>query len=432
MGKTKRKRLSVNEAWTVIFEELSVLDNIDKYGTFQISSKTINAYHEARLMVKFDFRDKRPTIFIENNLSILPITTGEYIIGRFNIYEAINHNKKLETIGADKLPEYIKSIDIENITSETTALLCANACGILTSFFEEEQISHVIGGRMRTGDFHFQISGITFSISGSQIEIDGGFESENYIYLVEVKNLIHDDFLVRQVYYPYRAWVQKLQERNINKKIRNIFLTYSDGSFYLREYKFKDLNNPESITLIKEEKYSIVKDSLTINTLQHIVETISIVEDPDLPFPQSDDLNKIINLCELLYSREYHMTHSDISEEFGFVIRQASYYGTSIRYLGLATYENRKYRLTKQGEYIFKLPLKQRQFEIVSLILSHEPFNIIMKEYLLQGKRPSKERTMHLIRNCKLYNVGKNTTTFPRRCSTILSWIDWIFDRVDV
>lgn len=427
-----RKKLSVNEAWEILFSELSIIERIERDGVFEISSQTINGYHEARLMVKFDFRAKRPKIFIEHGLSILPITTGTYVIGKFNIYEDILYDSKLETIGANKLPDHITAIDIENISSETTALLCANVCGILTSFFEEDYITHVIGGRMRTGDFRLQLSNVNLSVSSSQIEIDGGFESESCIYLVEVKNLMHDNFLVRQVYYPYRAWTSKLEEQNIDKKVRNIFLTYSDGDFYLREYVFEHLEKPESIKMIKEAKYSIIKESLSLEKLQYITDNVAIVEDPNSPFPQSDDLNKVINLCELLYLKDEKMTKAEVSEEFGFVIRQANYYGTSTNYLDLTTYENNKYSLTKKGEKIFRLPLQQRQLELVSLILSHEPFNIVMKDYLQQGERPSIDRIQELIRHCKLYNVGKETTTFPRRCKTVISWIDWIFDRVDI
>lgn len=427
-----RKKLSVNEAWEILFSELSIIERIEHDGVFEISAKTINRYHEARLMAKFDFRASRPKIFIEHGLSILPITTGIYVIGKFDIYEDILHGSKLETIGANKLPDHITAIDIENISSETTALLCANACGMLTSFFEEDYITHVIGGRMRSGDFNLQQGNINLSVSSSQIEIDGGFESESCIYLVEVKKIIHDDFLVRQVYYPYRAWTTKLQEQNIDKRVRNIFLTYSDGDFYLREYEFEQLEKPESIKMVKEAKYSIVKDSLSLEKLQYITDNIAIVEDPNSPFPQSDDLNKVINLCELLYLKNESMTKAEIAEEFGFVIRQSGYYGTSTNYLDLTTYENKKYKLTKKGEKIFGLPLQQRQFELVSLILAHEPFNIVMRDYLQQGERPSTNRIQELIKDCKLYNVGKETTTFSRRCKTVISWIDWIFDRVDV
>ena len=419
-------------AWTKIFEDFPIVNVIEEKGFFIITSSQINKYREARLMTKFDVRRQLPKVFIKNGLAILPVTRGSYIIGKFNIFEDIKNNTKLISYGVDTPPEHIKAIDIENISSETTALLCANVCGILNSFFEEDQITHVIGGKMGSGSFDFQISDITIPVSKSQIEIDGGFESEKFIYLVEVKNLIHEDFLIRQVYYPYRTWTNKLKERQINKAVRNIFLTYSDGVFYLREYQFERIEDPSSIKLVKEEKYSIVKDSLSLEKLQEITNTTKIVEDPDLSFPQSDDLDKVINLCELLFQREEGMSKKDISEEFGFVIRQAGYYGSSARYLDLVSYENQKYRLTDNGERIFGLPLIQRQFELVSLILSHEPFNLVMQDHLKQSERPTIDRIKYLVKDCKLYKVGKDKTTFGRRCSTIISWIDWIFDRVDI
>lgn len=190
-----------------------------------------------------------------------------------------------------------------------------------------------IGGRMGSGDFTFQLSNINFSVSKSQIEIDGGFESERYIYLVEVKNLIHDNFLVRQVYYPYRTWTKKLEEKNIDKKVRNIFLTYSDGTFYLREYEFEHIEDPSSIKMVKEDRYSIVKDALNLEKLQEILDNVVIVEEPDVPFPQCNDLDKVINLCELLCYKNEEMSKAEIVEEFRFVDRQADYYGNGARYL---------------------------------------------------------------------------------------------------
>lgn len=419
-------------AWSKIFDDFPIVDVVEEKGFFIITSSQINNYREARLMTKFDVRRQLPKVFIENEFAILPITRGSYIIGKFNIFEDIKNNTKLVSYGADTLPEHIKAIDIENISSETTALLCANVCGILRSFFEEDQITHVIGGKMGSGSFDFQISDIKIPVSKSQIEIDGGFESENFVYLVEVKNLIHEDFLIRQIYYPYRTWTNKLKERQINKTVRNIFLTYSDGVFYLREYQFENIEDPSSIKLVKEEKYSIVKDSLSLERLKEITDNVIIIEDPDLSFPQSDDLDKVINLCELLYQTDDGLSKREISEEFGFVIRQAGYYGSSARYLDLVSYDGQKYRLTEKGEEIFSLPLMQRQFELVSLLLSHEPFNIVMKDYLKESSRPTVRRVKELIADCKLYNVGKETTTFGRRCSTVISWIDWVFDRVEV
>lgn len=432
MSKSKAKKSTKNDiAWEKIFEKHEIVSCVDENKFFNITSAEINEYREARLMTKFDFHEQLPRIFRENNLAILPTTRGSYVIGRFKIFENININPRLEPIGVNK-PEGVDTIDIEDISSETTALLCANICGILHDFFNEDSILHTIGGRMGSGDFRFYISHLPIEVSKSQIEIDGGFESDSSVYLIEVKNLIHDEFLTRQIYYPFRVWKQKLEEREINKVVRNIFLTYSDGLFYLREYTFENIYDPTTIKMIRESKYSIVKNSLSMCDLKRLVSNSKIVKEPSVPFPQSNDLYKTINLCELIYYGDKAMSKEDIVEEFGFVHRQAGYYGDSARYLGLLDYINKEYVLTKLGEQTFSKPLKQRQFELAKIILSHEPFNIVMTYYLDKGVSPSVEEIKELIYHCNLYNVGKDGSTFGRRCSTVKSWVSWILDRVEI
>lgn len=43
-----------DKAWEILFEKYNILENIEKYGHFEISSKAINEVREARLMAKFD------------------------------------------------------------------------------------------------------------------------------------------------------------------------------------------------------------------------------------------------------------------------------------------------------------------------------------------------------------------------------------------
>lgn len=107
--------------------------------------------------------------------------------------------------------------------------------------------------------------------------------------------------MIRQLYYPYRLW-----KNRITKEVRPIFLTYTNGIFHLREYQFTDLFNYNSIELIKERKYRL-KDSseqiLNIETIKEILKSISIVEEPtNVPFPQADSFERIINFCEILYN----------------------------------------------------------------------------------------------------------------------------------
>ena len=430
---SKPKKTLIDTAWENLFAKYSILEHVNKDGVFNITSAQINEFHQARLMAKFDYQEKLPQIFLQNELAILPMTNRSYVIGRFHIFENITNNKQLETKDAKKLPHHITAIDIDHISSETTALLCANICGILQAFFGEETITHVIGGRMGSGDFQFKLCDINFSVSKSQIEIDGGFESENYIYLVEVKNLIHDNFLVRQIYYPYRTWTKKLEERKIEKIVRNIFLTYSDGNFYLREYEFENPEDPSSIKMVNEGRYSIDKDALNLEIIREILDTVEIVEEPKTPFPQCDDLGKVINLCELLCYKNEEMSKLEISEEFHFVDRQAAYYGAGAIYLNLIVYnKNKTYSLTQLGEKVFSQSLQQRQIELVRIILSHKPFNIVMQDYIEQNECPSIERIVELLKDYDMYNVNAEGSTFKRRCSTIKGWVNWILGRVEI
>src|SRR5690606_9488488 len=104
--------------------------------------------------------------------------------------------------------------------------------GIIADFTEDEKLLPTISGRMSSEDFSFKIRNVInnewvpICVSNSQIEIDGGYEGLKSFIIIEAKNSISDDFLIRQLYYPYRLWKKRLQ-----KPVRPVFLTYSNGIF---------------------------------------------------------------------------------------------------------------------------------------------------------------------------------------------------------
>lgn len=85
MSKTKKKR-KIDIVWTKLNDKYNLLEVIKDKGYYIISAKQIREFHEARLAVKFDHSDARPDLFIENNLSILPITRGDYKISYIDAY----------------------------------------------------------------------------------------------------------------------------------------------------------------------------------------------------------------------------------------------------------------------------------------------------------------------------------------------------------
>lgn len=243
-------------AWESLFTKYNILSEVKTKGLYEISAKSINEFREARLMTKFDHSSNLPTIFAENNLSILPITRGSYLIGCFETFHDFNESDT--SIQQVMFPTNLESINVGDISSEATAINCAYVSEILHRFSDEEALVPTVSGRMSSSQFDFYVNNKVLaqpsfiSVNNSQIEIDGGYEGHNSLILIEAKNYISDDFLIRQLYYPFRLWQNKL-----SKPVRPIFLTYTNGIFDLREYKFNAIDNYNSLELIAHQKYTI-------------------------------------------------------------------------------------------------------------------------------------------------------------------------------
>ena len=413
-------------AWSQIFEKYAVLEEIKKNGVYKISSMQINEFREARLMAKFDHRKNLPKIFKENKLSILPISRGDYLISQFEAYENLE-DKETEIIRIS-FPTHIESIDYENITSESAALSCAYVSGILADFVEEE-ILPTVSGRMSSGKFDFNIrskSGtyMQIAVDNAQVEIDGGYEGLETFSLIEAKNSLSDDFIIRQLYYPYRLWKNK-----VSKKIKPIFMTYSNGIFTFYEYEFQDPEHYNSLILVKQKKYSIEDTEINLNDILEVYNRTSVVEEPEIPFPQADSFKRIINLCELLNERG--LTRDEITENYDFDPRQTNYYTDAGRYLGLI--KKRKegneviFSLTNEGQRLFKLKYKPRQLKFVELIFSHKVFREVFELWLKYSDAPNKREIVNIMKHNNLYNI-ESESTYERRASTVSGWINWILE----
>lgn len=417
-----------DRAWEQLFNKYRILENIERYGYFEITATQINEFREARLMTKFDHRINLPKLFSDNDLAILPITRGSYIISSFEAYKDFEHLEN-EIITAF-FPDYIESIDYENITSEAMAINCAYVSNILADFLEDEELMPTTSGRMSSGIFSFHIlntstnSNVVVNVVNSQIEIDGGYEGIRQLALIEAKNFISDDFLIRQLYYPYRLWTNK-----VTKKITPVFLVYSNGIFNLYEYEFQDPDNYNSLVLVRQKNYSIEAVEINLDDIVNVLNKTKIVEEPKVPFPQADSFKRVINLCELLSQDE--MTRNDITLNYAFDPRQTNYYTDAGRYLGLIDKhrENSEivFSLTEEGQRIVHSKYKARQLKFVETILRHRVFNEALRLYLKRSEMPSKSEIVEIMTKSNLYQVGAEST-FQRRASTVVSWINWILD----
>ena len=419
-------------AWEKLFDKYKIINKVLSDGHTIISSTNINEFREARLMTKFDHKSQLPKLFADNNLSILPTSRGGYVIGTFETFS--NFNTDDIEVTPIEFPTFLESLDYRDITSEATAINCAFVSKILHDFTEEENLLPTVSGRMSSSSFGFDINSskglFKINVGNSQVEIDGGYEGDNSLNLIEAKNYISDDFLVRQLYYPYKLWSGKIQ-----KQVRPIFLTYTNGIFHLREYAFTNINHYNSLVLVKHKKYAVQDGAFNIETIQEILERTKTIKEPEIPFPQADSFERVINLCELLKQKDF-LTKEEITQSYDFDARQTDYYSNAGKYLGLIEIGKDPLNgqigcyLTNKGKQIFSTNLIDRQKEFVKIIISHSAFKQTLKLYLENGEMPNKNEIVDIMKRSKLHKVGSDTTYF-RRASTITGWINWIMNQIE-
>jgi hypothetical protein len=210
-------------------------------------------------------------------------------------------------------------------------------------------------------------------------------------------------------------------------------MTYSNDIFSLYEYKFKDKYNYNSLVLVKKKNYIIEQDrDISLDEILRVLETVQVVEEPDVPFPQADSFPRVINLAELVSQESRSKTF--IYENYDFDPRQSDYYTNAARYLGLIEKFKIKnkpnYKITKIGDKIFNYPYKERQLKLAELILQHKVFNKVFRESIKYGTILSKQEIVTIMHESNLYNVIREDT-YERRASTISGWLNWILELVE-
>ena len=380
-------------------------------------------------MTKLDHKINLPDIFASNNLSILPITRGEYVISSFSAYE--DFDTQPQDAQRISIPAHIQSLMPQFLVSETIALNCASACGVFNDFLEDDEIIPTVSGRMGSGSFEFDIDTASgrknIIVRNSQIEIDAAYEGLNYLSLIEAKNDLSDDFLIRQLYYPFRVWSER-----VTKEVKPIFLIFSNGVFYLYHYKFEDPHSYNSLRLVKQKKY-MIETEIHLADIETLLRTVTLVQEPDVPFPQADSMSRIVNLVELLAERP--MTKQEITSEYAFDERQTNYYTDAGRYLDLIEKTrdengNIQFCLSACGYHIMSLEYRERQLAIIDQVLRHRVFNETLKLHLRSGEMPDRRAIIRIMKDSDLYRIEADST-YLRRASTVISWVNWVLGVVE-
>ncbi len=417
-------------AWHQLFDKYNIIQRVREDGAFEITANEIIEFREPRLMAKFDHSKNLPEIFRKNKLSILPRTRGRYVISNFQTYHDLEpHSASLIKV---QFPEHLQSIDYRNISSEAIALNCAFATGIIQDFLRDEELIPTVSGRMSSGVFRFQIRNtmtnapIPVDVENSQVEIDGGYEGIASLGIIEAKMDLSDDFIVRQLYYPFR-----LMKNRMTKPVRPVFMFYSNGIFRLYEYAFENPIDYNSLVLVNQKNYTIEDAEMSRQDIMDALYRNEVVEEPKIPFPQANKFERVINLCELLQQRD--LSHDEITANYDFTARQTDYYTNAGRYLELIESgwdeEQKMYYLSAKGKQMLDMNYQQRQLYLCTKIMEHQAFREVVTLYLERGEMPSTEEIVSIMKRSNLFGIDEDSTS-GRRAGTIRGWANWIVELV--
>ena len=320
-------------------------------------------------------------------------------------------------------PADIESLTPKSINSEAAEIICAFSSGMI-DLIAQEKTTATVSGKMSSSKFDFQIRNAgtnsvqKISVDNSQCEIDGAYEGRESLLILEAKNAISEDFIIRQLYYPYRLWVDR-----ISKKVVPIFLCYSNDVFHFFIYKFEDKSDYNSIRLVEQRNFSFAPERIDLGEIEDLVRNAVLVDEPDEPFPQADKFERVVDLLSLLKIENLRGTF--ITSNYDFDPRQTNYYTSAGKYLGLIAGNYEEYCITRLGMSIMKLSHKAKYLFLAKTILSHKAFNRVCAEYLNLGVRPLGDVVISLMRSSGLRNV-ESDSTFRRRSQTVVSWVEWI------
>ena len=249
-------------SWRAIFE-LYFVDNHDfDVAPFPVSAALIKvacqdfehvSEKEVRILCKQDTRESRPQVFKDKGLFILPVRNGYYTIVKGEGYVAVPPiTSPLQDYHSD-FPFELETSQVGN--SRTQHLDHAYALSLIHHFTGDDSLVLTIRGRKYTSPFDFVTGGFQIHARGVQIKVDGGYERENQVILVEAKGGNASDTIIRQLYYPFCQW-----QSHTTKPVSTLFFQRTNNNeYHLWHYDFEDPNNYNSIRFLKSGRYQIAR-----------------------------------------------------------------------------------------------------------------------------------------------------------------------------
>ncbi|MBW3636411.1 MAG: hypothetical protein KY445_08095 [Armatimonadetes bacterium] len=407
---------SYNQAWLqLIASHVDLSQPVNRLTSAQIKA----VGKEPRLMTKFDSRSSRPTVLKDNGLFLLPETNGSYLLLREDGYCDLGSaaSQDIEDYQAH-FPIHFEAL--ENSSSEMNNLDRLFLCGLIGEFVGTPALWATIRGRRFAPEFRYRVGELgEFCAKGIQYEVDQGYESADEIILFEAKGTTPSDFLIRQLFFPFKVFSQTCR-----KRIRSVFFnfdaTHSVCSFF--EYRFEDPRQYQSISRIAERHFRVRFPDPSLLTLDELFRQRRRESSQEAwEIPQADDFSKIMELP--LKIAEGYDDSGLMATAFDFDARQSSYYRKACEQMGLVTSHLGRYILTEQGRDYIALPSEERTRFMMKMMLAQPIVEAAFDDAL---RHPN-----HLI---SLQNISARIEkeshlsgeTVRRRAQSVRSWLRWL------
>ncbi len=375
---------------------------------------------EARLMANIHSYDELPSVLKAHGLFVLPVKNGVYALVRGNGY----HTLEEVTVA----PEIFYSrLDFDLVaskagSSEMQYIDHAFNSGLLEYFAGIGSLRLSLRGRKYTPPFQFRVGkSPLIQVRSVQIECDGGFEGKQHMVVLEAKVDHPQDFLIKQLYYPFRYCQIIVSEKEILPMFLCVDMHKHIYTFW--RYRFLDAYDYESIDLVESRNFVIVESPLAPDELA----ALPTKSEKGAIVPQADDIEKVLELPLLV--AEGLDNSVVIAVHFGFDRRQSSYYREAAQALGLVTLENSSYILTDVGRRYVQLPANERNELVCRLLLELPVMNEVLVYLLSKStKRITKAEVASIIERIS----HLSGTTPARRAQTVFAWFRWIEKRLGI
>jgi len=256
------KKKMINEPWEAIFGDCRIHEHDFDKSPFIVTADQIKVITkgrgfektgewEPRILCKHDTRESRPEIFVEHGLFLLPILNGTYAIIRGEGYVDIPPATGDVCIYNPKLDFPLKTLHVGD--SEMQHLDFAYTTSLVRTFIQDKSLILTIRGRKRSPQFSFRVGSHNIAVNGVQIEVDAGYEGKGQVVVVEAKNNITTNVIIRQLFYPFHMWRHHAQ-----KTVRTLFFEKREKLYSLWEFVFDDTADYNSIRLERSQCFEIV------------------------------------------------------------------------------------------------------------------------------------------------------------------------------